>query len=461
MNATAEQRVRSALEKLTGEEAPLATPIPETALKLLSQGPGLGHSQLNELLILLGFDRVTTSFFQFIVDETTGYSHESTIRTVLQLEEGIDSFRKIALLLYGNVKFAFKTLSRDTDALVSQVQLLGPADITRFTARHLPVRPVNLIPSDKTYYLGYIIERQLQDRLGKDPTDEAAKKELEIRKAIVEQGRQNHEAYLASDHLDVYVATSMRERHEFMMVSQLTSEIFTHPELTGLNLRWFDPTQAYCKDRIDKGLAEALMLRRAQCTIYFAQESDTLGKDSELASTLAQGKSVIAFVPEVSEGYAVKLLEQLKATYPEDSELTLLLKQIRLFDPGAAWTDRAVRNWIDDPASMDIATATARLQTKISSHYDQRARTLKEAHPLGIQVHLGSGVANGVLVVRTVPTCAKLVRQILTHTLEFDLDHVEGSTLLREKVSGCVFRVMTGDKMLTNAFWNFYLEPSE
>ena len=46
-----------------------------------------------------------------------------------------------------------------------------------------------------------------------------------------------------------------------------------------------------------EGLAEALMLRRAACTIYFAQENDTLGKDSELASTLAQGKPVIAFVP--------------------------------------------------------------------------------------------------------------------------------------------------------------------
>jgi hypothetical protein len=51
------------------------------------------------------------------------------------------------------------------------------------------------------------------------------------------------------------------------------------------------PTQAYCSDRIDKGIAEALMLKRAQCTIYLAQESDTLGKDSELASTLAQGKN--------------------------------------------------------------------------------------------------------------------------------------------------------------------------
>jgi len=41
------------------------------------------------------------------------------------------------------------------------------------------------------------------------------------------------------------------------------------------------------------------MLKRARCTVYSVQDTDTLGKDSELASTLAQGKPVIAFIPEL------------------------------------------------------------------------------------------------------------------------------------------------------------------
>ena len=121
-----------------------------------------------------------------------------------------------------------------------------------------------------------------------------------------------------SDHLDVYVATSMRKRHEFLAASRLTSEIFRHAELATLKLRWFDPTQAYCKDRVDKGLSEALMLRRALCTIYFAQESDTLGKDSELASTLAQGKTVIAFVPDGQEQFTSTPREDLWQYLPSD-----------------------------------------------------------------------------------------------------------------------------------------------
>jgi len=32
---------------------------------------------------------------------------------------------------------------------------------------------------------------------------------------------------------------------------------------------------------------------------------------------------------------------------------------------------------------------------------------------------------------------------------------------LKERVSKSIFRVVTGDKILTNAFWNFYLNPSE
>jgi hypothetical protein len=205
-----------------------------------------------------------------------------------------------------------KELSRDTELLESQLARLRSIPVERFAHRHDAIRPVTAIPPENTYYLGYIIESSLRERLKANPEDAAARAEEQLRQGVVEIGKANHEAYLASDHLDVYVATSMRQRHEYLAVNRLSSAIFRHPDLKDLRLRWFDPTQAYCKDRIDKGLAEALMLRRAKCTIYLAQESDTLGKDSELASTLAQGKSVIAFVPQVDSGYADQLIRELK-----------------------------------------------------------------------------------------------------------------------------------------------------
>ena len=98
-------------------------------------------------------------------------------------------------------------------------------------------------------------------------------------------------------------------------------------------------------------------------------------------------------------------------------------------------------------------------------HFQKRDQTLRETHPLGIQVHLETGVANGVLVVNSVAQCAKLVRSIVLRELEFRLDSkVVGQqkyVFLRETISGCIFRVVTGDITLMNAFWSYYLDPAE
>jgi hypothetical protein len=462
MKAFTKDDIGQILADLTGHKAPLGTEIPDAALALLaSGGSGLGYSQLNELLLLLGYDRIATSFYQLLVNGGFEYEPGSTIRSFEQLVDGITHFRKIALLLYGNVKFAFKTLSRDTGTLEQELARLVPIDAKVFGLRHNPVFPIEPIATDETYFLGYIIERELQQRLKENKDDQDAIAAESARKRIVEQGKRNQTAYLTSDHLDVYVATSMRKRHEFMAVGRLATEIFSHPELDGLKLRWFDPTQAYCKDRVDKGLAEALMLRRASCTIYLAQESDTLGKDSELASTLAQGKTVIAYVPEGGEAFLSQLLTDLRIAYPKKGDGELLLEQLRIYQSDAAWDDPVVRNWLNSPLQIDVQALQARLKEQISKHYNTRAKTLQDAHPLGIQVNLATGVANGVLVVRNVGDCARLVKAIVTRDLQFGLTKEESFLALRERISGSVYRVSTHDTMLNNSFWNFYLEPRE
>jgi hypothetical protein len=261
----------------------------------------------------------------------------------------------------------------------------------------------------------------------------------------------------------------MRERHEFFLVARFIAELFHRPEIEALKLRWFDPTQAYCSDRIDKGLVEGLMVKRAKCTIYHVQEADTLGKDSELAATLAQGKPVIAYVPRLKdpEGFKREALALGSYLYPgqapEDLVRTLLLPR---YYPEGAWTDPKVQDWVVGRRPLDVDEAMDLLFTRAQQMYDRRAETLIRSHPLGLQVNLDTGVANGVLVVRTVDDCARLLRKIMLNTLEFDIeeqvkDDGPALLLLREQISGCVFRVVTGDKLLTNSFWNFYLEESE
>lgn len=451
-------------QQLTGQTAPLGETCLQSAAMLLSS-KGIGLSQLNETLLLLGHNRVTSSFFQYLLDGTVSLSVESPTLTVVGLTEGVSRFRCLAALRFGNIKFAFKYFSAlDQSQFLEELQLLSAIPDRVFGQRHEPVQPIEPIPGDETFYLGYLVGAEIDDRLQKNPNDSTAIADAKKRKSLVEQGIRNHNAYLASDHMDVYIATSMRAKDEYFIVNALAKKIFESDRLRPLKLRWFDPTQAYCVDRLDKGLSEALMLKRAACTLYLAQESDTLGKDSELASTLAQGKPVIAFIPEIKENdnsYIDWLWSTVRKLYPDDSESGFLAKQFQRFDPNLPWTDRGIRDWLNDSNSSDITKLQSQLRDVMRKHYDKRAGDLKERHPLGIQVHLETGVANGVLVARTTDQCAELIRRVVTNTLEFNIEDklVENRPymLLRDRLTGSIFRMVSGDPLLTNSFWNYYL----
>ena len=467
MAQTTAEEIIKLFQHLTGQPVPLTSAVPDSAIELLrtDRPGGIGYSQFNELLLFLGYDRISHPFFQYLVDGSLDYKTGSSIETTSDFSAGVDRFRKLAMLRFGNVKYAFKRLSRDPEFLEEQLALLEQREASSFRQRHEQVLPPEAIEGKDTYYLGYVIQAEIAARLKGNPQDAAAQREEAKRKSLVEKGARNHSAYLVSDHLDVYVATSMRERHEYLMVYETARAIFRHSYLARLKLRFFDPTQAYCLDRIDKGLAEALMLKRAKCTIYFAQESETLGKDSELASTLAQGKPVIAFVAKPDKTAAESLVARMLEVSETQDACQAICKQLRAVDPDAAWGDKEVRQWLDDPKSFDRAAGIKKLQISMEKQYEKRDRLLREIHPLGIQVNLSTGVANGVLVVNTIEQCAKLVRSIVLRELEFDLETKSVDDreylLLRERISNSIFRVVTGDAMLTNAFWNFYLDTSD
>ena len=194
------------------------------------------------------------------------------MRSLGGLRAAVDCFRIRAILRFGNVKYAFKYLSSlDVHQLAAEWSLFDPIEQSEFAKRHAPLFPISTIPGDQTYYLGYLIKRDIEDRLKKNSNDAEALRESIAREGVVEAGKRNHRAYLAYDHMDVYVATSMRERHEYQIVSQVVNDVFSYTELRQMKVRWFDPTQAYCEDRIDKGLVEGLMLKRGICTLYLGK----------------------------------------------------------------------------------------------------------------------------------------------------------------------------------------------
>jgi hypothetical protein len=463
------EKLLELIQKLVGERVSVRCNR-FTELEFFKDNNGLGHSQFNEILLLLGFDRITQSFFQYLVNQEILYEPGSAIKSLSQLEEGITAFRKIAILLYANVKYGFKELARDANELEYQLLTLAPINVKEFSKRHLPVLSIDHIKPEETYLLGYKIRDKLLEDIKNNPEDLDLKSLDKRRLEIIEVGKRNQISYLTSDHLDVYVATSMRLRHEFISVSRTVQQLECQKIIKDLSLRLFDPTQAYCENRIDKGLSEGLMLKRAKCTVYLVQESDTLGKDSELASTLAQGKPVIAIVPDGNEDFVKNQMALFKESYPSSSDKTIILELLKIYDPTLAWSTndegKIIRNYINDHSVISDDQILNILYTKAKKHYDDRYKTLVKSHPLGIQVDLETGVATGVLVVRDIESCAKLIRSHVLRIVDYDIyesiDNDTEYTYLREKISGCVYRVITGDPVLTNAFWNFYLnEPSE
>ncbi len=493
-------------------------------------------SHLNELLLLVHKDRVEQPFFDHFF---------GTKCTVGQLSSGLQRFQKTALLLYGNFVFPFRTLSRIKAASEFHQKIADsvkdPAkELTYFKNRPQKLLEVDRIEKHQTPFVGYLsVGDIVGDRgrcelllgaarsLGLSASWEEyfarvkimAKPEhfaplaeivenyrekctkadvaaftafldesmalLSSKKLEVDQVRtratKNQNTYLTWDHMDIYFATSMRKAWEYQDLYNFIERLMGREELKDLHLRYFDPTQAYTDNRVNKGLVEALMLRRARCTVYSVQDTDTLGKDSELASTLAQGKPVIAYIPDLDpDDRATQLVHEEPATILErlrfvlyaDEQLAQRLTDedlqlvSRVQDRLIAYCDKRIwRSIIDDAAvgslrtdlDADLATFCRLVASSEKAVYDKRAKTLKESHPLALQVNLDTGVANGVLVVRTITECASLLRAMLLSSTDFFIEEADGMWYLKERISGCIYRVVTNDRKLNNCFWNFYL----
>ena len=78
-------------------------------------------------------------------------------------------------------------------------------------------------------------------------------------------------------------------------------------------------------------------------------------------------------------------------------------------------------------------------------------------------MNLDTGVANGVLVVRDIQTCADLLWRIVTNALEFTTPYYDSDAkcwYLKEALTESIYRVVTANEKLTNCFWNFY-QPND
>ena len=118
-----------------------------------------------------------------------------------------------------------------------------------------------------------------------------------------EAALQNTRYYLSMvNDLDVYVATSMRDRDDFRKMADFCDQVFSSSRLGELKLRYFDPTMSAADGHEDKGLIECLMVKCAKVLVYCAGKKESFGKDAEAAMALSLGKPVIFYCDEEQRG---------------------------------------------------------------------------------------------------------------------------------------------------------------
>lgn len=302
-----------------------------------------------------------------------------------------------------------------------------------------------------------------------------------------EAGLQNARTYMAMHDLDIYVATSMREPLHFTTNWAFVRGLFHDGDLADWHLRYFDPTQAFLPDRIQKGLMECLMIKRARLTVYNAQESDTFGKDSEAGVTLAQAKPVVVFVARLFDRLptiqVVYNAIDAAARIPRDEFIDALIadkllsadEKQTLLGPEKTKTDvidavihkhtpPIIKALGEDQVGMELIRQGYHPHSSGQDVFsfaverilklERRALTFREVHPLALQTSPIDGVARGVIVTRTVEDTARVVSGILRGTLRYEIVDDEANWLLVDAVTRSPVRVVTKDPVLTSAFWS-------
>jgi hypothetical protein len=278
-----------------------------------------------------------------------------------------------------------------------------------------------------------------------DAKEVCKKLENEQIEKIRESGRKNTYAYLSTSELDIYFATSMRKALDFVTNATFIEEVINILKKESFNLLYFDPTQSFLDDRIQKGLIESIMIKRCKIIVYNAQEQETFGKDAEAGIGLAHQKPVIIYVPRMfcdteelrefflildTVGYEKEPLgKALKdAGYLDEKKYyTFIAPEIEKIEVIKDILIRSAKlNGLFDKITEDNLKGELVAKgyepadipnLKVSAldkmlGFETRALLFKDLHPLSFQISPLDGIARGVFVTRTAKETVELIRNL-------------------------------------------------
>jgi hypothetical protein len=88
---------------------------------------------------------------------------------------------------------------------------------------------------------------------------------------------------------------------------------------------------------------------------------------------------------------------------------------------------------------------------------ERRMRFYRDVHPLSRLIHFETGVAVGAMVTGDVKVVTELLNRIFENSMEYLLEQPKAGYLqMKEKLTDSVVRLQTNDKLLSEAFWNYY-----
>jgi len=449
------------VESLVLEKSP---PVVLDRLCSLSEEP-LSKVQFNQLLLLALEAGLSDGFFQYYwlespsrhpynVDAIPGFdgSFRTTtkIETLSQLKWGLYRVYVDGLLFRGGVRrfyreFCNKTHGELVDFFAKQ------RTNTAAVKKRGPTMPFAKISKDNRYLISEMACKSYGDLPGS---------ESELRKALSEALRDHLSrtggAVKVRDLLDgTYVKQKYPQTKEMWLFSaddMLDQEVKNEADLEArysIVAREFqnarnaalENTRLYLSMVNDLDVYVATSMRTRADFRKMAEDCDAIFSDDKLL-----GLHLRYFDPTLSaaEGHQDKGLIEclmvkcakvlvycagLKESYGKDAEAAMALS---LGKPVIFYCDE-----------------------------EQKRRFFRDVHPLSRLINFENGVAVGAMVADKIGTVIDLLNRTFENTMEYALEQPKpGYLQLVERLTGSVVRLQTNNKLLTEAFWNYYKTAS-
>ena len=133
------------------------------------------------------------------------------------------------------------------------------------------------------------------------------------------------------------------------------------------------------------------------------------------------------------------------------------IDDLKLREAYRTWLDDAVHGGSHPEMPGQLRSRLDGILVAVAVRFEGRAKLFRDVPSFfALQIIVSTGVINGMLVARSVDTCAKLVECLIKNDLQFKLQPDADNYRLVEVTTGSTARVISRHTLITNAFSSFY-----